>query len=118
MIDFKRNRKGRKMKQLYLCMTMLVAIFFLTGCGSTRGLLYTHIKTPLDTNMSQTPSGLNNAKGDIKHLTIYNVSVLWDSNAIGDIAKKNGMESVYYADLEEFNILGVWKQYTVHIYGK
>ncbi|MCP4114610.1 MAG: hypothetical protein GY737_04270 [Desulfobacteraceae bacterium] len=106
------------MRLSYLCMTMFAAIFFLTGCGRPTGILYTHITKPLDTNMSQTPSGVNSAEGDIKHLTIYNISVLWDSNAIGDIAKNSGLETVYYADLEELNVLGVWKQYTIHIYGK
>ena len=34
------------------------------------------------------------------------------------IAKENGIETIYYADLETLSILGIWNQYTVHVYGK
>ena len=44
--------------------------------------------------------------------------MLWDSNGIGDIARKNGLEAIYFADLETFSILGIWSQYRVHVYGK
>jgi hypothetical protein len=46
------------------------------------------------------------------------IDVMWSSNAIGDIAKKNGIETIYFADLEVRRILYIWNQYTVHIYGK
>jgi len=46
------------------------------------------------------------------------VDVLSDSNAIGDIAKQNGIETVYFADLETMSILIIWNQYTVHVYGQ
>ena len=105
------------MTRFCLCMAMLAVVLLITGCATT-GVLYTHVTNPLDTNMSQTPSGVNEEEGDIKELTLNNVSFLWDSNAIGDIAKANGMETVYYADLESLSILGIWKQYTVHVYGK
>jgi hypothetical protein len=95
---------------------MLIAVLMFTGCAST-GILYTHVTNPLDTNMSQTPSGVDEAEGEVKELALY-VSALWDSNAIGDIAKEHGMETVYYADLEVLRILGVWSKYTVHVYGK
>ncbi len=104
------------MKRFCLYVSMLSAVLMFTGCGTT-GLIYSHVTTPLDVNMSQTPTSVGEAEGSIKELTFY-VSVLWDSNAIGDIAKANGMETVYYADIEVLQILGVFKQYTVHVYGK
>jgi len=93
----------------------------LSGCGATglspRGLIYTHITVPLDSNLDRTTLELNSEEGDIKVFRYY-VDVQWDSNAIGDIAKQHGIEKVYFADLEELSVLGVWSQYTVHIYGK
>jgi len=104
------------MKRLCFYLFILAGILFLAGC-TPRGLLYTHIKTPLDTNMSQTPTDGKNIHGDVKHIHFY-VDIPWDSNGIGDIAKQNGLETVYFADLETRSILGVWNQYTVHVYGK
>jgi hypothetical protein len=90
-------------------------ILLLASC-TPYGLLYTHIKKPLDTNMSQTPMIDNNVQGDIKHIRFY-VDVMWDSNAIGDIAKKHGIETIYYADIEMLSVLTIWNRYTVHVYG-
>jgi len=44
--------------------------------------------------------------------------VAGDSNAIGDIARKNGINTLYYADLETLSVLTIWRQYTVHVYGQ
>lgn len=104
------------MKRLCFYLFIIAGILVLAGC-SPRGLLYTHIRTPLDINMSQTPADGKNVHGDLKHIPFY-VDILWDSNAIGDIAKQNGIETVYFADLETLRILIFWNQYTVHVYGK
>lgn len=104
------------MKRLCFYLFIITGILVLAGC-TPRGLLYTHIRTPLDINMSQTPADGKNVHGDLKHFPFY-VDVMWDSNAIGDIAKQNGIETVYYADLETLRILIFWNQYTVHVYGQ
>lgn len=104
------------MKRLCFYLFIIAGILVLAGC-TPRGLLYTHIRTPLDINMSQTPADGKNIHGDLKHFPFY-VDILWDSNAIGDIAKQNGIETVYYADLETLRILIFWNQYTVHVYGQ
>jgi hypothetical protein len=46
------------------------------------------------------------------------LSAAWDDAAIGDIAKKNGIQELYFADLETLRVLGIWNQYWVHVYGK
>jgi hypothetical protein len=56
--------------------------------------------------------------GDIRHIQFSWVGVAWDSNAIGDIARKRGINEIYFADLETLRVLTVWNQYTVHVYGK
>ena len=104
------------MKRLCFYLFIIAGILVLAGC-TPFGLLYTHIRTPLDINMSQTPADGKNIHGDLKHIPFY-VDILWDSNAIGDIAKQNGIETVYYADLETLRILIFWNQYTVHVYGQ
>ncbi len=85
--------------------------------------LFEHTTIPLDINCSETQRGLaNSAEGNIKHLHFHynnvDIDFLWDSNAIGDIAKRNKLEKIYFADMEILSILGIWKQYTVHVYGE
>ena len=82
------------------------------------GLIYSHTVTPLDLNLKETRQGPKQGSGDIKHFSYTYITFMWDSNAIYDIAKKQGMETIYYADLETLRILGLWRQYKVHIYGR
>ncbi len=94
------------MKSLYSHISILAIIMFMMGCGhiSPKGAFYTHITTPLDVNLSQTPQETARGDGAIKHFS-YRVHVMWDSNAIGDIAKRNGLETIYFADLETLRVL-------------
>lgn len=93
-------------------------------CGCVSGRIYTHTWEPLTTNFDKTPVYQSNGSGesDVRHLSIptgyYSLDIVWHSNAIGDIAKRDGIEEICYADLESFSVLGIWNQYTVHVYGK
>ena len=69
------------------------------------------------TDFRSTPVGDGRSSGDIKTVTFY-VSVEWDENGIGAIAKKHGIEEIYYADIEETRVLGYWRQQKVHVYGR
>ncbi len=95
---------------------LLLPALWLAGC--TTGLIYTHTTTPLDLNANQTPLATQSEEGDVKRLSYSFVDVRWDSNAIGDIAREYGIETVYFADIERLSILGIWNQDTVHIYGR
>jgi len=87
-------------------------------CGCTNGLIYTHTISPLDTNMDRTPAAAKTGAGNVKHLQYY-VSVTWDSNGIGTIARENGIDTIYFADIETRSLFfGLWRQFTVHIYGR
>ncbi|MBW2330744.1 MAG: hypothetical protein JRF30_07430 [Deltaproteobacteria bacterium] len=101
------------MKNHLFRLAVLVIVLSLTGCG----YIYTHTIEPFDVNLDRTPFVVDSEEGDIKHFHYY-VDVVWDSNAIGDIAKREGIDAVYFVDLEVLKVLGIWKQYTVHIYGK
>jgi hypothetical protein len=99
----------------------LLAAVFLSSCVA--GAVYQRTIIPLDRNFDETPvfsRHAGEASQDVRHLMIPYVRahVLWNTNAIGDIARRNGMERVYYADLEFLSIMGIWRQYTVHVYGQ
>lgn len=82
------------------------------------GLIYTHTREPLMINANATKvSGNNDSSGSVKDLQIQTLRVTWSDNSIGDIARKAGMDTVYYADMETMRILGFWTTQTVHIYG-
>lgn len=87
-----------------------------SGCTGPRGLIYTHTIQPLTTNFDQTPVAGDTAEGDVKEIQYY-VRVSWSTNGIGAIAKENGFDKVYYADLETLRVLGIWTQQWVHVYG-
>jgi hypothetical protein len=97
-----------------LATVMLAAL--LSGCGA--GIIYTHTVTPLSLDLHQTKVVQTDKTGDIKHIQFLYLGVAWDSVAYGDIAKKNGMNELYFADLETLSVLRIWNQYTVHLYGK
>jgi hypothetical protein len=69
------------------------------------------------TNFDETPVGGSGSSGDIKTVAFY-VSVEWDKSGIGTIARKHGIEEIYYADIETTRIFRFWKRERVHIYGR
>ncbi len=95
-------------------------VLLLPLCGCVNGLIYTHITQPLDVNFTSTAVQTQKpekAENDVKSIRYY-VEINWDSNGIGDIARKHGMTELYYADFEELSVLGVWRQQWVHVYGR
>jgi hypothetical protein len=105
------------MKVKYLLLAAAVTLL-VSGCSV--GLIYTHTWQPLTLDMHSTRIVRTNGKGDIKHLVLLSplLSAAWDDASIGDIAKKKGLNELYFADLEYFSVLHIWNQYTVHVYGK
>jgi TRL-like protein family len=99
--------------RLALCLGLVP---LLGGCAGTFGLLYSHTRQPLTTDFHRTPASTQTASGDTKQIDYY-VRVLWSGNAIGEIARKHGFETVNYADLETLRVLGVWTQQWAHVYG-
>ena len=95
---------------------LLFAGLLVSGCGV--GIIYTHTRQPLSVDAHRTPVVQSEKTGDIKHVQLPYVGVAWDSAAYGDIARKNGINELYFADLETLRILTIWNRYTVHLYGK
>jgi hypothetical protein len=106
------------MKTVTILLLFLTAAALLSGC--TAGIIYTHTWQPLTLDMHTTKVVPTSSEGDIKHLVLLysQLSAAWDDASIGDIAKKKGLQELYFADLETFSILHIWNQYTVHVYGK
>jgi hypothetical protein len=57
------------------------------------------------------------ATGDIKHIQ-FDVAVLVGEKGIGDVAKKHGIETVYYADTERSVLFGLWYEDIIHVHGR
>jgi hypothetical protein len=106
------------MKKIRFACAALALALLLGGCGL--GLIYTHTMTPLTLDQHRTPLAQKEGTGDVKHLVLLYgpLSVAWGDAAIGEIAKKNQLQEVYFADLETLRILSIWNQYTLHVYGK
>jgi hypothetical protein len=107
----------KAIRVILFIVALTALLFLLSGC------IYTHTWEPLTLDMHRTPVSQVEKEGTIKLVTfppiLGNYKLLaWGNAAIGDVAKKEGMQEVYYADLEYFSILRIWNEYTIHVYGK
>ncbi len=96
---------------------MLRLVLLLGACLVLSSCIYAHTVEPLMTDFRATPTGDGVSSGEIKRVTFY-VSVEWDKNGIGSIAKKHGIEEIYYADIETTRVLWYWRQQRVQVYGR
>lgn len=109
-----------------LAATLLIALA--TGCSSIltgsnpSGRIFMHTCTPLTVDLHNTPVVKKSGHGSVIHIqepiSGYGVYTELKTNAIGDIARKYNLKTVYWADLEVFNILGVYRWNRVHLYGE
>ena len=104
------------MRTIASSVAVLALALALTGC--TAGILYTHTTVPLTRDFHPTPAAGGEALNDIKHIQFPYVGVAWGDISFGDLAKEKGLKELYYADLEYLSVLTIWRQYTVHLYGK
>ncbi len=91
------------------------------GCScptTATGLIFQRTVEPLDLNLDRTPVFDRTGRSDVRRIEYNFVDVRWHTNAIGDIMNKAGLDTVYYADVETFSVLGIWTQCRVHVYGK
>ena len=117
-------------KRLIIFICLLLSLFILAGCltfggmgsDSLKGYAFKFVRVPLTINLDNTPVTIFQANGKIikieEPFSGQGFYAEFKSNAIGDIAKKHGLKKVYFADLEIFNILGIFKYKKVHIYGE
>ena len=111
------------------CLATLIALVS-TGCGAVVknghavlvGAVYTRVKFPLTTDLNQTPAAVDTGEGKIVRIkepfSGYGIYAEFNSNAIGEIAKRHGLKTVYYADIERLSILGIWRHDEIIVYGE
>ncbi|RMD79454.1 MAG: hypothetical protein D6820_08260 [Lentisphaerae bacterium] len=112
----------------------LLALFLmaisLSGCtvvgiirnpGEPSGMIYSHFRQPLTHDLKHTPVVSSSVSGGIIHVeepvSGYGIRAEFASNAIGEIARRHGLERVLWADFEYFSLLGIWEEKIVHVYG-
>lgn len=94
------------------------------GSDVLTGLIYKKMKVPFTKKLNRTPNELViDAKGTVTRLqepfSGYGFYAEFDSNAIGDIARKNGLKTIYFADHERFSVLfGIWRYDRIIVYGE
>ena len=110
-----------------LALTLLAASHLFGGCAvldpnDISGLIVTNTVTPYTLDLNNTP--VTDSKGESSIVRIREpftgagVYTELKTNAIGDIARENGLQRVYFADLETFSVLGIWRTDTLVIYGE
>ena len=111
-------------RKIARCATLLgLAVCLVGATGCLSGGIYTHVTKPLDVNLNHTPVH-DGGRGDSwKTLRIPITSGLfiqfdWGSDAIGDTARRAGMTTIHYADLETLSVLGLWTQRWAVVYGE
>jgi hypothetical protein len=104
------------MTRILASVPVLAVLLVLTGC--TTGILFQHTKVPLTHDYHANPSGAAGAESDIKHIQVPYVGIMWGDASLADIARQKGLQELYYADAELLSILTIWRQYTVHLYGR
>jgi hypothetical protein len=85
----------------------------LAGCQ-----VYRHTVVPLDIDFSSETVQQRRAKDDIKRITYQSIDVEWGTNAVAEIARRDGMTTVHYVDYEVLSIFGAWTQTWIHVYGQ
>ena len=107
----------------------LATATLLVGCSSVpdtpssvRGIVYTHIRIPLTVDLDHTRVAGSTGNGRIirvkEPFTSYGITAEYSSNAIGDIAREHHMTRVDFADMEIFDILGIWRERRLILYGE
>jgi len=110
-------------------MPCIAAIALLVGGCSTpvgengpSGYIFVHTRVPYTTDLHDTPVRKTSGVGRILHVeepfSGYGLYAELNSNAIGDIASRHGIKTIYWADLEIFSVLGAWQEHKLHIYGE
>lgn len=112
----------------YLLRASFSSTLFLSACSAvpgaqtpvpTIGFLYNHTIEPLTLDFKSTPARGKKADSDTKQFSYSQIQIKWNSNGLGNIAKKNNVNSLYYADVETLSILGgLWQRQNILLYGE
>ncbi len=110
--------------------SFLLFILLLGGCsslggfagGAPSGMIFTHTRIPYTIDLDNTPVTNIRGSGLIIHIeepvSGYGLYTEFNTNAIGDIAMRHGLTTLYFADIEIFDVLGIWHHERLHLYGE
>lgn len=122
MVTDPTRRSLRRGSRLTVAVCLAVC---LAGCGTGPlvGLVYTHVRLPLTADLRATPLPASGPYSDriIEIREPFSGAGIYtriSTNAVGVIAKQNGIEPLYFADQEVVSILGIWKTHRIHLYGE
>jgi hypothetical protein len=110
-------------RSIVCSLVVCMAASQLSGCGViSRGIIYTDTIQPLCKDLRGTTLGSKSASGSSKRIEIptsrIDLSAEWDTRAIGDIARSNGITVVNGCDSRRQSVLlGMWRKDAVIIYG-
>jgi hypothetical protein len=114
-------------KRLLAALPLLAALsgccFFegpIYDCPLT-GRFYSHYTYPVVSDMNHTPRGTKRVMLDSHYaeapFTRGLVNAEWHSRAIGDAAKRHGLDNVYFADMHVLTIFGVYRRQRIEVWG-
>jgi hypothetical protein len=101
-------------------------LILLSGCSSSGplpGFIYTNVTYPLTRDLDATPVPRDMPR-DAKIIEVrepfsgLGINARLNANAIGEIARANGIKTLYFADQQRFSILGIWTSHKVILYGR
>lgn len=94
---------------------LIVALLALTASFCT-GCLYSHFRTPFDTDLDETTLGSKTGEADIYSI-LWLVS--WGDAGVADAAKEGGLTQVNHMDMEILSVFfGLYTQETTIVYGE
>ncbi len=92
--------------------------------GTFLGGIYSHTVEPLTFNPAPTELQLGEKEGrgrinQFQYPLTSAISVRLGKNGLGDVAREQGIGTIYYADIERWSAaFGLWSMEVVHIYGR
>ncbi len=100
---------------------LFVSCLLLSSCA--RGLLYTNTITPACTDMRGSTIGAATVSGGSYKIEVptgrIDLTAEWDSRAIAEVAKRNGITKIHACDKKTFSILlGIFRKDEIIIYGE
>ena len=97
------------LKPIRMIVFLAMSVFLLMGC------LYSHVTTPLDTNLDQTVLGHKVGKSSL-HCVLWLFA--WGDMSVAAAARQGGISILHHMDIETRMILfGLYTRQSIIVYG-
>jgi hypothetical protein len=120
----------RQRRVILAALLLLLIVMVMSGCGRyttsvipPQGFLFTHIKAPLTSEFDNTPAGLRHSRVSqsstyyLRDFIFTGLDIAWGDVSIEYLQRTSGMKQIYFADYEYLNVLGIYAQFTINLYG-